>query len=79
MRTIDDRIIYKLNTSVPTVSFADEISARDQCKDLYEQVPYLPPHVENNHIRPLGLSCIVTLHAYDYQVYLWYLMCVLRL
>ena len=38
MRTIDDRIIYKLNTSVPTVSFADEISARDQCKDLYEQV-----------------------------------------
>jgi len=40
MRTIDDRIIYKLNTSVPTVSFADEISAKDQCKDLYEQVPY---------------------------------------
>ena len=40
MRMIDDRIIYKLNTSVPTVSFADEISARDQCKDLYEQVCY---------------------------------------
>lgn len=40
MRMIDDRIIYNLNTSVPTVSFADEISARDQCKDLYEQVCY---------------------------------------
>lgn len=38
MRAIDDRIIYKLNTSVPTISFADEVSARDQCKELYEQV-----------------------------------------
>lgn len=38
MRTTDDKIIYKLNTSVPTISFAGEISARDECKNLYEQV-----------------------------------------
>lgn len=38
MRAIDDRIIYKLNTSIPTISFADEVSAKDQCKKLYEQV-----------------------------------------
>jgi len=38
MRAIDDRIIYKLNTSIPTISFADEVSAKDQCKKLYDQV-----------------------------------------
>ena len=38
MRAIDDRIIYKLNTSVPTISFADEVSTKEQCKELYEQV-----------------------------------------
>ena len=38
MRAIDDKIIYKLNTSVPTVSFSEEVSAREKCKDLYEQV-----------------------------------------
>lgn len=38
MRAVDDRIIYKLNTSVPTISFADQVSASDECKHLYEQV-----------------------------------------
>ena len=41
MRAVDDKIIYKLNTSVPTVSFSEEISAREKCKDLYEQVRLL--------------------------------------
>jgi hypothetical protein len=38
MRAVDDKIIYKLNTSVPTISFADQVSASDECKHLYEQV-----------------------------------------
>lgn len=38
MRAVDDKIIYRLNTSVPTISFADQVSASDECKHLYEQV-----------------------------------------
>lgn len=38
MRAVDDKIIYKLNTSVPTISFADQVSASDECKHLYDQV-----------------------------------------
>ena len=37
-RAIDDRIIYKLNTSIPTESFAGQINAADQCKHLYDEV-----------------------------------------
>ena len=38
MRALDDRIIYKLNTSVPTQSFTGQISAEDRCKQLHEEV-----------------------------------------
>ena len=38
MRAIDDSIVYKLNTSVPTISFSEQISGREQCKLLYQQV-----------------------------------------
>eukprot|EP00731_Ephydatia_muelleri_P031893 Em0023g400a len=38
MRTIDDGIIYKLNNSVPTASFADQVDSRKQCKELYDQL-----------------------------------------
>ena len=38
MRADDDKIIYKLNTSLPTTSFADQVSATEHCKGLYEQV-----------------------------------------
>ena len=38
MRAIDDKIIYKLNTTIPTKSFAGQISAADQCKLLYDEV-----------------------------------------
>lgn len=43
MRALDDKIIYKLNTTVPTQSFAGQISAEDRCKELYEEVgwPFL--------------------------------------
>lgn len=38
MRALDDRIIYKLNTSIPTTSFAGQINAPEQCKALYQEV-----------------------------------------
>ncbi|XP_018430295.1 PREDICTED: coiled-coil domain-containing protein 58 isoform X2 [Nanorana parkeri] len=38
MRMIDDRIVYELNTSVPTVSFAGKIDAGQTCKQLYESL-----------------------------------------
>lgn len=38
LRAVDDKIIYKLNTTVPTVSFAEQNKARDRCKELYDEV-----------------------------------------
>ncbi|KAG7524543.1 hypothetical protein JOB18_013675 [Solea senegalensis] len=36
MRTIDDRIVHALNTTVPTVSFSGKVDATQTCKQLYE-------------------------------------------
>ncbi len=49
MRAVDDKIIYKLNTSVPTISFADQVSASDECKHLYEQVRHSYPVIHINY------------------------------
>ncbi|GLV42171.1 Coiled-coil domain-containing 58 [Carabus blaptoides fortunei] len=38
MRTIDDKIIYALNTSIPTDSFRSQVDATSTCKKLYENV-----------------------------------------
>ncbi|XP_007103795.2 protein MIX23-like [Physeter macrocephalus] len=38
MRTIDDRIVHELNTTVPTASFAGKIDASQNCKQLYESL-----------------------------------------
>ena len=38
MRSIDDRIVYSLNTTVPTVSFSGEVDATQTCKLLYESM-----------------------------------------
>lgn len=35
MRDIDDKIIYALNTSIPTESFKGQLNAADMCKDLH--------------------------------------------
>ena len=40
MRTIDDRIVQALNTTIPTDSFAGQVDAKRQCKQLYEEVMY---------------------------------------
>ncbi|XP_003941700.1 protein MIX23 isoform X2 [Saimiri boliviensis] len=38
MRTIDDRIVHELNTTVPTASFVGKIDASQTCKQLYESL-----------------------------------------
>ena len=38
LRLIDDKIIYKLNTSIPTDSFVGEINAEQKCQELYNEV-----------------------------------------
>ena len=38
LRKMDDRIVYALNTSVPTESFKREVKASEKCKELYEEV-----------------------------------------
>ncbi|XP_013116181.1 protein MIX23 [Stomoxys calcitrans] len=35
MRDIDDKIIYALNTSLPTESFKGQVDSEQTCRDLY--------------------------------------------
>lgn len=38
MRDVDDKIIYALNTTIPTESFKGQISASETCKVLYDRL-----------------------------------------
>lgn len=38
MRLMDDKIIYMLNTTIPTESFKGQVDPTAQCKDLYQQI-----------------------------------------
>ncbi|XP_040428668.1 coiled-coil domain-containing protein 58 [Cygnus olor] len=38
MRTIDDRIVHELNTTIPTASFVGKIDASQTCKELYQSL-----------------------------------------
>uniref|UniRef100_A0A0C9RC13 Protein MIX23 n=1 Tax=Fopius arisanus TaxID=64838 RepID=A0A0C9RC13_9HYME len=38
MRQIDDKIIYLLNTTIPTESFKAQVDATARCKDLFHQI-----------------------------------------
>ncbi|KAH0561157.1 protein MIX23 [Cotesia glomerata] len=38
MRQIDDKIIYLLNTTIPTESFRGQVDATSKCKDLFQQI-----------------------------------------
>ncbi|XP_070189639.1 protein MIX23-like isoform X2 [Littorina saxatilis] len=38
MRLIDDKIVYALNTSIPTQSFEGKVDASKECKRLYEEL-----------------------------------------
>lgn len=41
LRLIDDKIIYKLNKSIPTDSFVGQINAEQKCQELYNEVQML--------------------------------------
>ena len=41
MRQIDDKIVYAINNSVPTVSFKGQIDASEKCQGLYREVGLL--------------------------------------
>lgn len=38
MRTLDDKIVYALNTSLPTESFHGKTDASSSCEHLYSQL-----------------------------------------
>lgn len=38
MRTVDDKIVYTLNTSIPTESFKGQVDPTATCKQLYEEL-----------------------------------------
>ncbi|XP_043474590.1 protein MIX23 [Leptopilina heterotoma] len=38
MRQMDDKIIYLLNTFLPTDSFRGQVDPTNQCKDLFQQI-----------------------------------------
>ncbi|XP_071617659.1 protein MIX23 isoform X1 [Heliangelus exortis] len=38
MRTIDDRIVHELNTTIPTASFVGKVDAGQTCKELYQSL-----------------------------------------
>ncbi|XP_015436669.1 PREDICTED: coiled-coil domain-containing protein 58 isoform X2 [Dufourea novaeangliae] len=38
MRQLDDKIIYMLNTTIPTESFKSQMDPSAKCKDLFEQI-----------------------------------------
>lgn len=38
MRNIDDKIVYALNTSIPTESFKGQLGANNTCKELYGEL-----------------------------------------
>uniref|UniRef100_A0A5S6QC90 Protein MIX23 n=1 Tax=Trichuris muris TaxID=70415 RepID=A0A5S6QC90_TRIMR len=38
MRTIDDKIVYEINTTIPTHSFAKGVNVTERCQKLYAQL-----------------------------------------
>ncbi|GAB6026723.1 hypothetical protein CHUAL_013230 [Chamberlinius hualienensis] len=46
MRSIDDKIVYALNTTIPTNSFRNQVNVTNQCKGLYEQLQESYQHRE---------------------------------
>lgn len=53
MREVDDKIIYALNTTIPTESFKGQISASETCKVLYGRL-----NEAHNHREDCIKSCI---------------------
>ncbi|KAL7988430.1 hypothetical protein Chor_007349 [Crotalus horridus] len=47
-RTIDDRIVHELNTTVPTASFAGKVDARQTCEELHHSTAISPYRFQLN-------------------------------
>ena len=54
MRLIDDKIIYALNTSIPTTSFKVQIDAKETCKGLHVKI------VDNYDLRAKAIDFCVS-------------------
>uniref|UniRef100_A0A2M4AN63 Protein MIX23 n=1 Tax=Anopheles triannulatus TaxID=58253 RepID=A0A2M4AN63_9DIPT len=54
MRDLDDKIIYALNTSLPTESFKGQVDAEAKCRDLHVQL-----ESGYNHRQEAIKNCIV--------------------
>ncbi|ELU00209.1 hypothetical protein CAPTEDRAFT_220827 [Capitella teleta] len=44
LRTIDDRVVHSLNTSIPTQSFAEKVDAASRCSDLFKELSEAHKH-----------------------------------
>ncbi|CAH2105790.1 unnamed protein product [Euphydryas editha] len=55
MRVLDDKIVYALNTSLPTESFKSKVDASSACQSLYDQIQ--KGHSERENIIK---NCIVS-------------------
>merc|ERR1711936_317702 len=56
MRLIDDKIVYALNTSIPTASFKEKIDPTSKCKELYLQIE------ETYDLREGAISACISYH-----------------
>ncbi|XP_053603946.1 protein MIX23 [Plodia interpunctella] len=54
MRILDDKIVYALNTSLPTESFKNKVNATAACEDLFSQIQ--KGHTERENVIK---NCIV--------------------
>ncbi|XP_059613402.1 protein MIX23 [Phlebotomus argentipes] len=54
MREVDDKIIYALNTSIPTESFKGQVDAKGTCEGLFRQL-----QVAHNEREQAIRNCIV--------------------
>lgn len=55
MRLLDDKIVYTLNTSIPTESFRGKVDAATSCKDIFSQLQEV--HSEREKVIK---NCIIT-------------------
>jgi len=73
MRTLDDKIIYVLNTSIPTDSFKGQIDASSSCKELFDQVEFvsclLPEGILNllTQLKSLYFIVFICIHIVTLQ------------
>lgn len=61
MRALDDKIIYTINTSMPTDSFKKQFDGTATCKTLYDSVSYFVLANNHNWVTAQGILDIITI------------------